>query len=202
VYVDWDRFLPPRDQLEALVASLQIERREGLIEPVSDDRSIAMLELESRAVVLRGEILEQFVRAYLARFPLDDMPLDETELEDRLEVAFDERTQPMTRYLLQVSLRYGMSVSLAKLAEQRYRRGTPSFRKLQRHMLRAVAYPMRDLQLWRVDAEERVERNGKTSIACYRIGAGPALAAFEKYVYQPLRLRQMRAFAAKHLDKE
>jgi len=209
VYFDWDSILPLRRQsgsayaeLKALVDSLQLDRTENLIEPVSDDLSVAMLELESRAVVLRGEVLKKFLVAYLERFPLSDMPLEEKELEERFKVAFDERTQPLTRYLLQVSLRYGKGASLAKVAERRYKKDTPSFRKLQRHLLRAIAYPMRDLQLWRVDVEERTLRTGKSAIAGYAISAGPALLAFHQFAYLPLRQRQIRAFAAKHLRME
>lgn len=209
MYVSWDHIQPPlwqsacgESEIRTLVASLRLDRIEHLIEPVSDDLSVAILELESRAVVLRGKVLKAFLVAYLGRFPLGDLPLDEKELEERFKVAFDERTQPLTRYLLQISLRYGKGTSLARVAEQRYKRDTPSFRKLQRHLLRAVAYPMRDLQLWRIDVEERTLRTGKSAIAGYAIGAGPALLAFHRYVYLPLRQRQLHAFATKHLRTE
>jgi hypothetical protein len=187
--------------LETMVAALGLDRVPQLAAPVSADPGMASLELESRAIILWGVVLERFLRAYLQRASIGDLPLDDEEMEERFKVAFDERTQPLTRFLLMKSRLDGSSVSLAELAARRYRANTPSFRKLQRHLLRSTVYPMRDLQLWRVEVEERTLSSGKSTVARYKI-AGPALLEFFELVYRPMREGQLRAFAAQHLAME
>jgi hypothetical protein len=188
--------------MAAMVAGLSLERIGALWEDGARDIDVAIHELESRSIILWGAALEEFMRAYLRHHPLGDLPLDDEELAERLEVAFDEATQPLTRYLLKTALRRDLPVSLSQLAARRYKPNTSSFRKLQRHLLRSTVYPMRDLCLWSVEVQERVLSNGKTAIAHYRIGAGPALLAFHRHVYLPWRTRQLRAFHSQHLEKE
>jgi hypothetical protein len=164
----------------------------------SDDAGVALHELDSRSIILWGTVLERFLRRYLDSFPLSDLELDEEELEERFKVAFDERTQPLTRHLLKTALRGEPPLTLAQLAARRYNPNTSSFRKLQRHLLRAIVCPMRDLCLWQLDVQQRTLKNGKKAIAKYGISAGPALLAFHKHVYVPLRISQIQTFCEKH----
>ena len=188
--------------MAAMVAGLALERITALWEDGGSRIDVAIHELESRSIILWGAALDRFLRAYLLEHPTGDLPLDDTELSERFEVAFDEATQPLTRYLLKTALCDGPALSLAQLAARRYKPNTSSFRKLQRHLLRATVYPMRDLCLWSVEVQERTLNNGKTAIASYRISAGPALLAFHRHVYLPWRTRQLRAFCSQHLGKD
>lgn len=188
--------------LTAMVDGLALERITSLWEDGARNIDVAIHELESRSIILWGVALDTFLRAYLRHNPVGDLPLDDAELSERLEVAFDEATQPLTRYLLKTALCGGPALSLSQLAARRYKPNTSSFRKLQRHLLRSTVYPMRDLCLWSVEVQERALHNGKAAIASYRISAGPALLAFHRHVYLPWRTRQLRAFCLQHLGKE
>jgi hypothetical protein len=186
----------------AMVAGLALERIAALWEGGAVGIDVAIHELESRSIILWGAALEKFLRAYLQLYSVGDLPLDDAELSERFEVAFDEATQPLTRYLLKTALCGAPALSLSQLAARRYRPNTSSFRKLQRHLLRSTVYPMRDLCLWAVEVQERTQNNGKVCVASYRISAGPALLAFHRHVYLPWRTRQLRTFCSQHLAKE
>jgi hypothetical protein len=183
-----------------IAADAKLSELDCMTHPVSPDPGQALLELESRAIMLWGVGLERFLERYLDHFdrPAEGkVPLSEEERDDRFEVAFDERTQPLTRHLVWCALQGRGPLSLAQLAERRYSRNTASFRKMQRSLLRSVAYPMRDLHLWCVESNLR-KVEGKNAIERYFISAGPALLAFYEYAYVPLRTQQLAAFHTAH----
>jgi hypothetical protein len=188
--------------IRGMIDSLRLEEIEELTDEGSSDVNLAIHQFESRSITLWGKALDKFVRQYLALCPVDNMPLDEEELKERFKVAFDEKTQPLTRYLLKVALRGGKPLSLAQLAARRHKPHTNCFRKLQRNLLHSTAFPMRDLRLWTVHTHWRVLRNGKTDVSHYEFSAGPGLLAFHKYVYLPWRIRQIEKFYTQHLKED
>lgn len=181
------------ERIRAVVGRIDLSGISGLFDEGSADEAVAFHELESRSVILWGRALESFLRAYHDEFPAEGMPLTAEELEERFEVAFDERTQPLTRHLLKIALRGQPALSLSDLAAVRYKKHSASFRKMSRHMRDSIMWPMRDLALWSVVVNDR-QAAGRKEVGSYTIFAGPALLTFDKHVYRPLRRRQLQTF--------
>lgn len=183
---------PSDRDIELLAAELDLERQvQPLLAPGSPKLERALLELDSRSIILFGRTLDIFLRGYLRRFPLDNLPLSDGELDDLLEVAFDEGTQPLTRHLLKLSIDNAGPVSLAELARRRWPDAKSNLDDLRKRLKDEVLFQMRDLKLWDVQIEERTVK-GRSEIAKFKISAGSALLHFYKFVFVPFRTRQLR----------
>ncbi len=195
-----DETVSADSRMQAVVGRIDFSKIPGLTDEGSADVSIAIHELESRSIILWGRGLEAFIQAYHEEFTADELPLNSEELEERFVVAFDEGTQPMTRYLLKSALRRQPALSLSDLAALRYKKNSASFHKMSRHMRDRIMWPMRDLGLWSVVVTDRVAK-GKSEVASYAISAGRVLLAFDSYIYQPWRRQQLVTFYARFLKE-
>ena len=163
----------------------------------SHDRSLAMQELDSCAVILWGTVFDFCLCAYHTCGGLD---LDKNGFQECRDIYFDERTQPLTRHILKQTLK-GRVVALGELAEHRYRRNSQNFGKLTRKLRDDVLWRMRDIQVWSVDVVNGTDRNGKKRVLCYKISAGPFLLSYHERVFVPLRRKQIIAVGV-HLQEE
>lgn len=179
--------VPAGNEIDHLIEGLHIDQIDGVSEAGSNDPAIAIHELISRDVILWGKVLETLLRAYHTGHK------DNEALEEMLEIAFDERTQPLTRHILKETLR-GKTVSLAALAERRYSsknpRQAPNFRKLQIYLRNNTLWRMRDIGLWDV-----FENKSREQVLGYSISAGPLLWLFHERIYFPWRMRQLANIA-------
>jgi hypothetical protein len=193
----WDILWQRPSSVEDIVKLLQLDQKKCALEREHDNLVIAMHELVQRDTILWG-LLDGFLRLYLRVFPFENQPpLTEKELEDCFKVAFDERTLPLTRYILVCELDGRGPRTLSDLAERRYPKESPNFHKFRRAMIEKVICPMRDLKLWTFEIIWDTS-GGKKRLKCYQIGAGPALLDFHRYVYLPLREKQLKQFIEAH----
>jgi hypothetical protein len=187
--------------MQRLLLDLDVGNISGMANDGSEDPDVAIHELISQDVILWGKVLEKFLRLYHKEFRPYGEPLSEEVLAKYFDVVFDERTLPLTRYIIKKTLKR-QDVSLADLAAVRYSRGLPHFRNLQVILRERHFQPMEDLHLWNIKELTGQYRSGQKRLAGYSITAGPALWLFHKWVYMPWRSRHISWMHTQFLQED
>ena len=130
-------------------------------EALAKNLELALHEDFTRAVILQGDVLEYFLRRFLAAFPYTPgQPVEKKELDKRLSVAFEEQAVSMHRLIIRRALK-GEFVSLGDVTDIVLAKPRNSnFNKVRKRVRNKYFVPMEELWRWEISDVERVNRNG------------------------------------------
>lgn len=188
-------------KLRALVKKLDLRNPDAPWNKQSGSKiEVALYEEDSRSLVLWA-VLRQFLQSYASTFPQGGLVLPADEINNSIDQMLDQANFLLTPQLIKQHIRGDDALSLGRLAELRYKRGTAGWEKYQQYLARELFDHARDTQLWHVDVLGRKDNNGGGAIAGYEISAGQALIDFDKYVFQPTRRWHLAQFYARFEKK-
>ncbi|TAX38968.1 hypothetical protein [Rhizobium leguminosarum] len=181
-------------KLRVLVKKLDLRNPEAPWNKQSSRQiEAALYEEDSRSLVLWA-VLRPFLQSYAKTFPQGGLVLPVDEINNSIDQMLDQANFLLTPQLIKRHIRGDDTLSLGRLAELRYKRGTAGWEKYQQYLARELFDHARDTQVWHVDVLGRKDNNGGGAIAGYEISAGQALVDFDTYVFQPTRRWQLSQF--------
>lgn len=186
-----DQLNPRESRVQAVVASLDLEKLSWNDQPWPDELELGLLQLESRSLRLQGVVLEVFVRAIMEEF---DSDATDTEKKKYFDKALSDKIVRLTRHVLRNHLKHDAPFSLNKLAAKVLDEKKPGFRKASNELIKKTQEPMEETGLWKIEVLVRKDKR----IQGYKISAGQTLIDWEQYVWRPMRLRQIQQFNKKY----
>ncbi|MDX0675671.1 hypothetical protein GOD41_08535 [Sinorhizobium medicae] len=199
--VDAGRDAARTRKLKAMVKNLDLRNPEALWNKQNSDQiDVALYEEDSRSLVVWA-VLRPFLQSYARMFPQAGLVLPAEEINKSIDEMLDQGNFLITPQLIKQHLRGEDALSLGRLAELRYRRGTAGWEKYQQYLARELFDHARDTQLWKINVLGRQDNNGGGAIAGYEISAGQALIDFDKYVFQPTRRWHLSQFYVRFEEK-
>lgn len=189
-----------QDEWQAVGESVYDMLSEGLDElawmniPFNKNLELALLELTSRELRLNGRVFEVWLKEWHRHKVV--METSVRNIDQNLRICNEEKTVSMTRNLLKKARQDQTPLNLRQVVDPvcvNPRHISIAANKMRKR----VAEPMGELMVWDVSCDTR-DVQGKEQPREWRIGVGPALFWFQKFVYIPLRGRQVRAFIDKH----
>lgn len=188
------------DEWQAVAESVYDTLSEGLDElawmniPFNDDLELAMLELTSRELRLNGVVFEAWLKEWHRHKVV--METSVRNFDQNLRICNEEKTVSMTRNLLKKALQDQTPLNLRQ-AVKPVCANSDNISIAANRIRKRVVEPMGELMVWDVSHDTR-DVQGQEQPREWRISVGPALFWFQKFVYIPLRGRQVRAFTDKH----